>query len=146
MCLLALFVTITTTAWAYDLVVGGVTVTSSNASGVTGSNIKAFSSGVNGGKPSVVYNNTTQTLTLWNVKIERTGSNNRAILSGISGLTVVLKGNNYLKATGASPVRFNAQTTLKCEVYNGRRSSDIVGGTQDALTVGSGATLTITAL
>ena len=144
MCLLALFVTITTTAWAYDLVVGGVTVTSSNASGVTGSNIKAFSSGVNGGKPSVVYNNSTKTLTLWNVKIERTGSDNRAILSGISGLTVVLKGNNYLKATGASPVRFNAQTTLKCEVYNGTRSSDIIGGTQDALTVGSGATLTIT--
>ena len=144
MCLLALFVTITTTAWAYDLVVGGVTVTSSNASGVTGTNIKAFSSGVNGGKPSVVYNNSTKTLTLWNVKIERTGSDNRAILSGISGLTVVLKGNNYLKATGASPVRFNAQTTLKCEVYNGTRSSDIIGGTQDALTVGSGATLTIT--
>ena len=144
MCLLALFVTITTTAWAYDLVVGGVTVTSSNASGVTGSNIKAFSSGVNGGKPSVVYNNSTKTLTLWNVKIERTGSDNRAILSGISGLTVVLKGNNYLKATGASPVRFNAQTTLKCEVYNGTRSSDIIGGTQDALTVGSGASLTIT--
>ena len=144
MCLLALFVTITTTAWAYDLVVGGVTVTSSNASGVTGTNIKAFSSGVNSGKPSVVYNNSTKTLTLWNVKIERTGSDNRAILSGISGLTVVLKGNNYLKATGASPVRFNAQTTLKCEAYNGTGSSDIIGGTQDALTVGSGATLTIT--
>ena len=144
MCLLALFVTITTTAWAYDLVVGGVTVTSSNASGVTGTNIKAFSSGVNGGLPSVVYNNTTKTLTLWNVKIERTGSDNRAILSGISGLTVVLKGTNYLKATGASPVRFNAQTTLKCEAYNGTKSTTIVGGSQDALTVGSGATLTIT--
>ena len=128
----------------YNLWVGGVRVTSSNASGVKGDNIKGYYVSVNSGQPSVVYNSTTKTLTLWNVLIDRTGSDNRAILSNISGLTVVLKGTNYLKATGASPVRFNAQTTLKCEVYNGRRSSDIVGGTQDALTVGSSATLTIT--
>lgn len=85
-----------------------------------------------------------QTLTLENVKIERTGSNNRAILNkSVSGLTVVLKGINYLKATDASPVRFNAQTTLKCEYSNYIIGSRIYGGSQDALTVGSGATLTI---
>ena len=86
-----------------------------------------------------------KTLTLENVRIERTGSTNRAIQNkSVSGLTVVLKGTNYLKATGASPVRFNAQTTLKCEAYNGTKSTTIVGGSQDALTVGSGVTLTIT--
>ena len=128
----------------YKIKVGGVPVTSSNASNVTGDNIKAYSSSVNGGKPSVVYNSSTNTLTLWNVKIERKGSGNRAILNdGVAGLKVVLRGQNYLKAENSSPVRFNANTTLT-STYNGTKErSWIIGDEEDALTVGSGATLTI---
>ena len=128
----------------YKIKVAGVPVTSSNASNVTGDYIKAYSSSVNGGKPSVVYNSSTNTLTLWNVKIERKGSGNRAILNdGVAGLKVVLRGQNYLKAENSSPVRFNANTTLT-STYNGTKErSWIIGDEEDALTVGSGATLTI---
>ena len=131
-------------AQAYTLKVGGVTVTSSNASNVTGNNIKAYSSSVNGGKPSVVYNESTKTLTLWNVKIDRTGSDNRAILNeDVSGLTIILKGTNYLKAADSSPVRLNAMTTMKCQAYNGSMKTYIYGGSEDALTVGNSQTLII---
>ena len=67
LCLLALFVTITASAVDYNLWVGGVRVTSSNASGVKGDNIKGYYVSVNSGQPSVVYNSTTKTLTLWKV-------------------------------------------------------------------------------
>ena len=145
-CLVALLVIFVTGARAvdYDLWVGGVRVTSSNASNVTGSNIKAYTSNYNGGKASVVYNNSTKTLTLWNVSIERTGTDNRAIKNEISGLTVILKETNYLQALNSSPLRFNANTTLKCvAASNGVNDHMIVGGSEDAITVGSGATLTI---
>ena len=131
-------------AQAYTLKVGGVSVSSSNASNVTGDNIKAYSSSVNGGKPSVVYNEQTKTLTLWNVKIDRTGSGNRAILNeDVSGLTIILKGTNYLKAANSSPVRLNAQTTMKCQAYNGQKKTYIYGGSEDALTVVNSSKLII---
>ena len=125
----------------YGIKVGGVEVTDNNASNVTGSNIKAKDSS----RPySVVYNASTNTLTLDNIKIERTGSYNRAILNeSCDGLTVIFKSSCYLKAADSSPLRFNANTTLKSK--NGYQSDTtyVYGVDEDAITVGSGATLTI---
>ena len=146
MCVAALLTTFCVWAHAedYKLKVGGKTVSSSNASNVTGDNIKPYLSSVNNGKASVTYDASTKTLTLYNVKIDRTGKDNRAILNdGISDLTVILKGRNYLKAADSSPLRFNAKTTLKSEMANNSNLSEIIGGSEDAITVGNNATLTI---
>ena len=146
MCVAALLTIFCVLAHAedYKLKVGGKTVSSSNASNVTGDNIKPYLSSVNGGKASVTYDASTKTLTLYNVKIDRTGSGNRAILNdGISGLTVILKGQNYLKAADSSPLRFNANTYLKCEMANNSNFSEIIGGSEDAITVGNNAVLRI---
>lgn len=146
MCVAALLTIFCVLAHAedYQLKVGGKTVSSSNASNVTGDNIKPYLSSVNGGKASVTYDASTKTLTLYNVKIDRTGSGNRAILNdGISGLTVILKGRNYLKAADSSPLRFNANTYLKCEMANNSNFSEIIGGSEDAITVGNDALLKI---
>ena len=128
----------------YKLKVGGKTVSSSNASNVTGDNIKPYLSSVNNGKASVTYDASTKTLTLYNVKIDRTGKDNRAILNdGVDGLTVILKGRNYLKAADSSPLRFNATTYLKSEMDNNSNLSQIIGGSEDAITVGNDALLKI---
>ena len=128
----------------YKLKVGGKTVSSSNASNVTGDNIKPYLSSVNNGKASVTYDASTKTLTLYNVKIDRTGKDNRAILNdGVDGLTVILKGRNYLKAADSSPLRFNATTYLKSEMDNNSNLSQIIGGSEDAITVGNNAMLKI---
>ena len=127
----------------YGIKVGGVEVKSDNASNVTGDNIKAN----NGDLPfSVVYDHTTKTLTLDNIKIERTGSYNRAILNeSCDGLTIVIKHSCDLRADDASPVRLNKNTTIKSTLENGVYIGilDIFGVDEDALTVGSGATLTL---
>ena len=128
----------------YKIKVGGYDVKSSNASSITGDRIKAYSSSVNGGKPSVTYvgDATSGTLTLYNVKIERDGSGNRAILNdGNPGLTIVFKGENYLYAEDASPVRLNANTIITCQ--NGGKA-EIVGVDQDALCPYNGSLVTIT--
>ena len=146
MCVAALLTIFCVWAYAedYKLKVGGKTVSSSNASNVTGDNIKPYLSSVNGGKASVTYDASTKTLTLYNVKIDRTGKDNRAILNdGIRDLTVILKGRNYLKAADSSPLRFNATTILKCEMADNSNLSEIIGGSEDAITVGNNATLAI---
>ena len=122
----------------YGIQVGGVEVTDINASNVTGSNIKAK---VSSRPYSVVYNASTNTLTLDNIKIERTGSYNRAILNeSCDGLTVIFKSACSLDAEDSSPVRLNANTTLKSVDFC---CVDIHGGNEDGLTIGNGATLTI---
>lgn len=146
MCIAALLTIFCVWAHAedYKLKVGGKTVSSSNASNVTSDHIKPYLSSVNGGKASVTYDASTKTLTLYNVRIERTDKDNRAILNdGISDLTVILKGRNYLKAADSSPLRFNANTTLKCEMANNSNLSEIIGGSEDAITVGNNAMLKI---
>ena len=146
MCIAALLTIFCVWAYAedYKLKVGGKTVSSSNASNVTGDNIKPYLSSVNNGKASVTYDASTKTLTLYNVKIDRTGKDNRAILNdGVDGLTVILKGRNYLKAADSSPLRFNATTYLKCEMANNSNFSEIIGGSEDAITVGNDALLKI---
>ena len=122
----------------YGIQVGGVEVTDINASNVTGSNIKAK---VSSRPYSVVYDASTNTLTLDNIKIERTGSYNRAILNeSCDGLTVIFKSACTLEAEDSSPVRLNANTTLKSVDFC---CVDIYGGNEDGLTIGNGATLTI---
>ena len=81
----------------YGFKIGGVAVNSDNYSNVTGSNISG----------SVSYDPTTNTVTLNNVTISRTGTDNRAIQSDRSGLIVKLVGTNNLSASSASVIRFN---------------------------------------
>lgn len=82
----------------YDFYVGGVKVTSENCSNVTGSNITSG---------TVVFNPNTNTVTLTNVTISRTGTDNRAIQSDRSGLIVKFVGTNKLSAASSSVIRFN---------------------------------------
>ncbi len=122
----------------YGFYLGGVPVTSDNCSNITGSNITAYSSAY---PCSAVYNPSTKTLTLSNVLIERSGSYNRAILNeSCDGLKVVFERANRMEAKDSSPLRFNAATTLTSP--NGNLT--VSGGSEDAITVGSGASLTIT--
>ena len=135
-CLAALLVVFATNARAYDLWVGGVQVTTSNASDITGSNIKGNLSSVNGGNPKVNYVSSTNTLYLYNVKIERTGKNNHAIENkGMNGLRIVLKGQNVLKATGSSAVRLDKNTTITTTYDGNQGKTSIEGGSEDALYV-----------
>ncbi len=122
----------------YGFKIGGVSVTSSNASNVTGSNIKARDSS----KPySVVYDAGTNTVTLTNISIIRSGKDNRAILNeSNAGLTVVFNGENFLSAENSSPVRINAETTIKCAGGASGAVTKIYGDEEDAITVGNDKT------
>ncbi|MBQ7421144.1 MAG: hypothetical protein IJ722_03325 [Alloprevotella sp.] len=138
LCALLLAAPAVRAATYYGIKVGGVSVTSDNASNVTGSNITAN----NSERPyKVSYDASTKTLTLDNVRIYRTGSYNRAILNeSCEGLTIVFRSHCYLQAKDASPVRLNASTTMKSVAY---AKIEVWGGNEDGLTVGSGATLTL---
>ena len=130
-------------ATSYKIKVADVAVTSSNATNITSSLIQAYDPSVNGGKPSVTYTGdaTRGTLTLYNVKIERSGTYNRAILNeGNPGLVIEFKGENYLSAEDASPVRLEANTYITCT--NGGKAT-IVGDDQDALCPYNSSTVTI---
>ena len=85
-------------ATSYNFYVGGVLVTSDNCSNITGSNITSG---------TAVFTPSNNTLTLTNVTITRTGSDNRAIQSDRSGLIVKLVGTNKLSASSSSVIRFN---------------------------------------
>ena len=127
----------------YGIKVGGVPVTSDNCNNITGDNIKQNKSSYS--SYSAVYDPSTKTLTLDNIKIVRTGSDNRAILNeSCDGLTIVIKHDCYLSAEDSSPVRLNKNTTIRStlenDLYQGVLS--IHGVYEDGLTVGNGATLT----
>ena len=141
--MLACFVPQAARAEYYGIKVGGVDVTSNNASNVTGDNIKARDSSL---PFSVVYNASTKTLTLDNIRIERTGSYNRAILNeSCDGLLIVIKSHCILYADDSSPVRLNKNTTIRSTMEDGKYVGylDIFGTYEDGLTVGNGATLTL---
>lgn len=107
--------------------VGGVTVTSSNYQNVTGRYITG--NGTNDYKVS--YDPSTNTLTLRNVKIARSGSYNRAIYNqSCSGLTICFEGDNELSAQNAAPMRFDVASNITCA--NGGHAS-ITGDTQDGI-------------
>ena len=141
--MLACFVPQAARAEYYGIKVGGVDVTSNNASNVTGSNITARDSSL---PFSVVYNASTKTLTLDNIRIERKGSYNRAILNeSCDGLLIVIKSHCALHAQDSSPVRLNKNTTIRSRMEDGKYVGllEILGEYEDGLTVGNGATLTL---
>ena len=134
------FVFVNVCAEDYGIKVGGVSVTSSNCNNVTGSNIKAYKEGES---YYVKYDPSTTTLTLKNVKIERTGSDNRAIYNtGCVGLTVVLDGAAYLYAKDAAPLRFETKTTVKCKNVGSFKDFLILGDQENAIYLTNGITLT----
>ena len=134
------FVFVNVCAEDYGIKVGGVSVTSSNCNNVTGSNIKAYKEGES---YYVKYDPSTTTLTLKNVKIERTGSDNRAIYNtGCVGLTVVLDGAAYLYAKDAAPLRFETKTTIKCKNVGSFKDFLILGDQENAIYLTNGITLT----
>ena len=116
----------------YGFKIGGVSVNSDNYQNVTGSNIKSG---------TVVYNPTSNTVTLTDVTISRTGSDNRAIYNeSNSGLTVRLVGNNNLSATDAAPVRIEKTTTITV-ASNG--TTHITGGSEGGIYISGAYKLTI---
>ena len=93
----------------YGFWVGGVEVTSDNYTNITSS---AITSG------TVKYVPSTNTLTLTNCTIKRTGNNERAIENNsCEGLIVKFVGTNNLSSVKASAVRFETNGTL--EVVSG---------------------------
>ena len=100
---------IATTASAqtkYGIWVGGVEVTSANASNITGGGIE---------KGTVIYTHAIRTLYLENVTIDRKGGDVLAN-TGIDDLRVVFKGTNVLSSWNHSdgPVLLKKNTTFGC--------------------------------
>ena len=129
MLLTTLLVSQSAMAEYYGIQVGGVKVTSENCMNITGEFINGFAS----------YDPNSKTLTL-DCSIVRTGSGNRAILNeSCDGLIVNITGGKYHAFTSenSSPLRFNANTTLTGDV------AKFEGRYEDVITVGNGATLTI---
>lgn len=117
----------------YGIKVAGVSVTSSNASNVTGSNISG----------TVTYDNSTKTLTMTNVTIELTSGSDRALLNtGCSGLTVKFVGTCKLITKNKAPVRTECNTTLSAP--SSSTSVTINGAIEGAIFMaGSSHTLSI---
>ena len=146
--MLACFVPQAARAEYYGIQVGGVSVTSDNCNNITGSNIKAFLDGT----PHASYDPSTKTLTLDNILIERSGSGNRAILNeSCNGLTIRFVSPCAMNSPNASPLRFNANTTITGipmeRVQEGIYWNSCIyirGDYEDAITVGNGASLTFT--
>ena len=114
----------------YGFKIGGVSVNSDNCNNVTGSNIQG----------SVKYDYASNTVTLTNVTIERSGSDNRAIYNeSNSGLIVKLVGTNYLSATDAAPVRLQRTTTII--VSSG--ITRVIGGSEGGIYISGAYKLTI---
>ena len=124
----------------YGFKIGGVSVNSDNYTNVRGSNIKANDTS----QPySVVYDPSTKTVTLNNVKIERTGNDNRCIYNeSCDGLTVYFStANSYLSSTTCAPIRLEANTTFTCEALV-QVSVQGTDGDANCLYATSGATVT----
>ncbi|MBQ9294289.1 MAG: leucine-rich repeat domain-containing protein [Bacteroidaceae bacterium] len=143
--MLACFVPQAARAEYYGLKVGGVSVTSDNCNNITGSNIWRYNGpGEPAAEGSVTYDPETKTLRLNCVQIQRTGSGNRAILNeSCDGLTIVFEKYNYITGEDASPIRLNANTTIKCDEGKYGDPQKIYGNHEDAITIGNGATLTL---
>lgn len=81
---------------SYGFNVGNTTVTTDNYNNITSDYIKPYNTSL---PCKANYVPSTNTLYLENVKIERSGSNNRCIINKTcDGLTVVFKGDNYFFA------------------------------------------------
>ena len=94
----------------YEINVGGVEVTSSNAGNVTGKDI-TITSGCSSGYVS--YEESTNTLWLNNTTIHRTGSGDYAIHNRkCDGLTIKFRGQCYLTSDKAAALKLQRNTTL----------------------------------
>ncbi|MBQ6191239.1 MAG: leucine-rich repeat domain-containing protein [Bacteroidaceae bacterium] len=143
--MLACFVPQAARAEYYGIQVGGVRVTSDNCDNITGSNIWRLNGPYEpAADGSVTYDPETKTLRLNSVQIQRTGSGNRAILNeSCDGLTIVFEHENFITGEDASPIRLNANTTIKCDEGKYGDQQKIYGNHEDAITIGNGATLTL---
>lgn len=118
-----LFSTVSFSAHAasYGFKIGGIEVTSSNYNDITASYITSG---------TVKYNPSTNTVTLTNVTMNRTGSDERCIHNiSNDGLIVELKGTNILKSKKSSPVKLETTTTFQAA---GHGTTTIEGLESDA--------------
>lgn len=96
---------------SYGIIVGNTPVSTDNYNNITGDYIKPYNTSL---PYEAYYTPSTKTLYLKNVKIERSGSNNRCITNKTCyGLTVVFEGDNYFFAKNASAIRCEKNTTLE---------------------------------
>ena len=137
----ALLATAAMAATNYNINVGGVEVTSSNAGNVTGGDIKFKNT-----SGYVSYSSSTNTLTLKDVKIERGGSNDRAVHNrGCDNLTIKILGSCEFTGSGCSTFKLERSTTLvvpegnTCSIKCTSSGDDAIWVTRDANT-----TLTVT--
>ncbi|MBR5639171.1 MAG: hypothetical protein IKW83_05340 [Muribaculaceae bacterium] len=126
----------------YEINVGGIEVSTSNYNNVTGGDI-AVTSGYSSGY--VQYNPNTNTLTLKNITIKRTGSNNYAIHNRKrDNLTIEFIGDCVLDPDNAPGMKLQRNTTIK---ITGTETYAIVQGNSDrgkpAVDIDDGRTLTI---
>lgn len=124
----------------YGFKIGGVAVNSDNYQNVTGSNIK---------RGTVKYDPDTKTVTLTNVTIRRSGSDNRAIYNESRDfLKVRFVGTDTLYAANAAPVRLDHATKISFYCDEGAKVL-ISGGSEGAIylkntTTGSGHETSVT--
>ena len=91
--------------WGYELYVGGVQVTSTNASNITGSTISG----------KVTYDEATKTLTLNNASINRDTGN--GIVSYIEGLKILVHGNSIITAPSHG-MYLASNTTVMSDIFS----------------------------
>ena len=97
-------------ATSYNINVGGVEVKSDNASNVTGGDIKAYDTSQS---YSVTYSSSTNTLTLTNVKIGRSGSGDFCVHNrGCANLKIVFNGTCMLSSARAEAIKCEKYTTI----------------------------------
>ena len=97
-------------ATSYNINVGGVEVKSDNASNVTGGDIKAYDTSQS---YSVTYSSSTNTLTLTNVKIGRSGSGDFCVHNrGCANLKIVFNGTCMLSSARAEAIKCEKFTTI----------------------------------
>ena len=87
----------------YDIWVGGVQVTSANASNITGGDIKSG---------TVKYDATENELILRNATITRSGTSKQGIRNQVAGLTITFFGTNTITTDNSCALRCDANTYL----------------------------------
>lgn len=116
----------------YGFKIGGVAVNSDNYTHVTGSTISG----------SVSYNPSTNTVTLTNVTISRTGDYNRCIYNeSNNGLIVNFSGTNNLSAADAAAVRLDSYVGMTMNVLDGTTTISSVD--EEAIYVTSNSNYTL---
>ena len=125
----------------YGFKLGGVSVTDANCRNITGQYISANYTDYS---YKASYDHSTKTLTLENVKITRTGNDNRCIYNeSCDGLTVLFKTHDSeFSSTTCAPIRIEANTTFVSDALTAAR---VYGndGDANAMYVTNKATVTL---